>query len=143
MSTSAKAYYEFLDWEFSLGGRFPKSTYGEIISILDRLSSYITLSGYVSRALKRPPATPRWWLTDRNKTAEAHLIPEGITTRMTILHSALSRAHPLPPQMKELQIPNLNEFLTTDLPTEEGFAAATLIHTVNWYLIRDVNRLTQ
>ncbi|EYE94810.1 uncharacterized protein EURHEDRAFT_479275 [Aspergillus ruber CBS 135680] len=140
MSTSAKTYYSFLDWEFSLGGRFPKKTYGEILAILERVSSYLTLSGYVSLALER---TPTWWAADQNDTAQAHLTPGGVTTRMIILHSALSRVHPLPPQMRELEIPNLNELLTRDVPTEEGFAAAALIHTVNWYLIRDVNRLTQ
>jgi len=145
MSTSAKTYYTFLDWEFSLGGRFPKETYGEILAILERVSSYLTLSGYVSLALERPPtSTPScWWAADQNDTAQAHLTPGGVTTRMIILHSALSRVHPLPPQMRELEIPNLNELLTRDVPSEEGFAAAALIHTVNWYLIRDVNRLTQ
>ncbi|RJE27610.1 hypothetical protein PHISCL_00035 [Aspergillus sclerotialis] len=143
MSTSAKTYYRFLDWEFSLGGRFPKKTYGEILAILERISSYMTLSGYVSRALKHDPTAAGWWTADQNDTAEAHLTPGGVTMRMVVLHSALSRAHPLPPRMKELKIPNLNEFLARDIPTEEGFAAAALIHTVNWYLIRDVNRLTQ
>lgn len=143
MSTSAKTYYNFLDWEFSLGGRFPKKTYGEILAILERVSSYLTLSGYVSLALERPPTSSGWWAADQNDTAQAHLTPGGVTTRMIILHSALSRVHPLPPQMKELEIPNLNELLTRDVPTEEGFAAAALIHTVNWYLVRDINRLTQ
>ena len=143
MSASAKVYYGFLDWEFSLGGRFPKQTYGEILSILDRVSSYLTLSGYVSRALKRPPAASCWWADRQNDTTQIHLTPEGVTARMIILQSALSRAHPLPPQMKELEIPNLNEFLTRGIPTKEGFPAAALMHTVNWYLIRDLNRLTQ
>ena len=143
MSTSAKTYYRFLDWEFSLGGRFPKKTYREILAILERVSSYMTLSGYVSRALKRAPTADGWWTAERNDTAQTHLTPGGVTTRLIILHSSLSRAHPLPPKMKELKIPNLNEFLARDVPTEEGFAAAALIHTVNWYLIRDMNRLTQ
>lgn len=143
MSASAKTYYGFLDWEFSLGGRFPKQTYGEILSILERVSSYLTLSGYVSRALKRPPAASCWWTDDQNDMTQTHLTPDGVTTRMIILHSALSRAHPLPPHMKELEISNLNEFLTRGVPTEEGFPAVALIHTVNWYLIRDLNRLTQ
>lgn len=143
MSTSAQKYYGFLDWEFSLGGRFPKKTYGEILPILERISSYLTLSGYLSRALQRAPAKSFQGIADQNDRFQDHLTPGGVTTRLIILHSALSRAHPMPPRMKNLEIPNLNEFLTSDVPTEEGFAAAALIHTVNWYLIRDVNRLTQ
>lgn len=144
MSTSAKQYYGFLDWEFSLGGRFPKATYGEILPILERISSYLTLSGYLSKALQQQgPGKSCWWAADPDDTLQAHLTPAGVTTRMIILHSALSRAHPMPPRMKDLEIPDLNAFLTRKVPTEEGFAPAALIHTVNWYLIRDVNRLTQ
>lgn len=144
MSTSAKRYYGFLDWEFSLGGRFPKATYGEILPILERISSYLTLSGYLSGALQQQgPGKSHWWVANQDDTLQAHLTPGGVTTRMIILHSALSRAHPMPPRMKDLEIPDLNTFLTREVPAEEGFAAAALIHTVNWYLVRDVNRLTQ
>ncbi|KAL6697602.1 hypothetical protein J3F84DRAFT_369427 [Trichoderma pleuroticola] len=143
LSTHTKTCFEFLDWEFGLGGRFPKQTYGEMISILERLGSYMTLISYVSRELKATKAASSWWANDPTGTAQAHLTPEGVTTRMIILHSALSRAHPLPPELTDLEIPHMGEFLTRDVPADEGFAAAALIHSVNWYLIRDVNRLTQ
>ncbi|KAH8123452.1 hypothetical protein ACSS6W_007516 [Trichoderma asperelloides] len=143
LNTRAKTSFQFLDWEFSLGGRFPKQTYGEMLSILERLVSYMTLSSYVSRELKAPDATSSWWAHDPTGTAQVHLTPGGVTTRMIILHSALSRAHPLPPELEELGIPHLGEFLTRDVPADERFAAAALIHSVNWYLIRDINRLTE
>lgn len=143
LSTRAKICFQFLDWEFALGGRFPKQTYSEMLMILDRLGSYMTLASYVSRELKAPNAASSWWVEDPTGTAQAHLTPEGVMTRMIILHSALSRAHPLPPELKELKIPHLGEFLIRDVPADEGFAAAALIHSVNWYLIRDVNCLTQ
>ncbi|KAL7917238.1 hypothetical protein ACQKWADRAFT_324807 [Trichoderma austrokoningii] len=143
LSTRAKTNFQFLDWEFSLGGRFPKQTYGEMLSILERLASYMTLASYVSRDLKAPDATSSWWAHDPTGTAQVHLTPGGVTTRMIILHSALSRAHPLPPELAELRIPHLGDFLTRDVPADERFAAAALIHSVNWYLIRDINRLTE
>ncbi|KAL7936849.1 hypothetical protein V8C35DRAFT_209063 [Trichoderma chlorosporum] len=143
LSTRAKTSFQFLDWEFALGGRFPKQTYGEMLYILERVGSYMTLISYVSKDLKAPNATSSWWVNDPTGTAQAHLIPEGVTTRMIILHSALSRAHPLPPELAELKIPHLGEFLTRGVPADEGFAAAALIHSVNWFMIRDVNRLTQ
>lgn len=143
LSTRAKTGYKFLDWEFSLGGRFPKQTYGEMLSILERLVSYMTLASYVSRDLKAPDATSSWWAHDPTGTAQVHLTPGGVTTRMIILHSALSRAHPLPPELAELSIPHLGDFLTRDVPADERFAAAALIHSVNWYLIREINRLTE
>ncbi|KAL6903874.1 hypothetical protein GGI43DRAFT_381581 [Trichoderma evansii] len=143
LNARAKTNFQFLDWEFSLGGRFPKQTYGEMLSILERLVSYMTLASYVSRELKAPDATSSWWANDPTGTAQVHLTPGGVTARMIILHSALSRAHPLPPELGELRIPHLGEFLTRDVPADERFAAAALIHSVNWYLIRDINRLTE
>jgi hypothetical protein len=143
LNTRAKTSFQFLDWEFSLGGRFPKQTYGEMLSILERLVSYMTLASYVSRDLKAPDATSSWWAHDPTGTAQVHLTPGGVTTRMIILHSALSRAHPLPPELAEIRIPHLGDFLTRDVPADERFAAAALIHSVNWYLIRDINRLTE
>ncbi|KAJ4857298.1 fusaric acid resistance protein-like domain-containing protein [Trichoderma breve] len=122
LNTSTKTGYQFLDWEFG---------------------SYMTLISYVSRDMKASKATSSWWANDPTGTAQAHLIPKGITTRMIILHSALSRAHPLPPKLTEIEIPHMGEFLTRDVPADAGFAAAALIHSVTWYLIRDVNRLTQ
>jgi hypothetical protein len=143
LSTRTKTYFQFLNWEFALGGRFPKEIYGEMLSILERLGSYMTLASYVSRDLNAPNATSSWWVDDPTGTAQAHLTPKGVATRMIILHSALSRAHPLPPGLTELTIPQLGEFLVRHVPADERFAAAALIHSVNWYLIRDVNRLTQ
>lgn len=143
LSTNAKTYFQFLDWEFALGGRFPKKSYAEILSILDRVGGYMTLAGYASRALKRPLATPSWWTVDQTDTAHSHIALDDVTTRLIILHSALSQAHPLPPQLKELDIPDLSDFLSRDVPAEEGFAVAALMHTVNWYMIYDLNRLTQ
>lgn len=103
----------------------------------------MTLAGYVSRALKRLPAESTWWTADQTNTAHEHLALDDVSTRLIILHSALSRAHPLPPQLKELQMPDLSDFLSRDVPAEEGFAVTALIHTVNWYMINDINRLTQ
>ena len=133
LSVTAKAYLHFQDWEFTLGGRFPKDAYGEIISIIDRLGSYMTVTGYVSRGL-----TPS---TSLANTTASHLTPDGVATRLIVLHSALGRAHPLPPELVDLKITDLAEFLASSV-SEDRFASVALIRSVNWHMIRDVNRLT-
>ena len=103
----------------------------------------MTLNAYASKALipRRPNMVSRW--TEDEELARTHLCPRGIISRLIILHSALSRAHPLPPELPDLKIPDLHDYLSRQTPTDqEGFAAAALIHSVNWFLVRDVNLLT-
>lgn len=142
----AQGEFKFLDWEIGIGGKFPKQAYGEMITILGRLESYMTLIGYASRALPAQSTTIKsWWdddSTDDNQTPKAHLCPKGITTRLVILHSGLARAQALPPEMRRLRIPDLNDFLAREVSKEDGFAVAALLHSVNWYLIKDLNSLT-
>lgn len=135
---TARLSYQFLDWEFSLGGRFPQKTYGKILSILERLGSYMMVTSYVSQTLGPSP----WWMSDETGTVQSHLTPREITTRMIMLYSALGQAHSLPPGLGELRMPDLSDFLGRRVPTEEGFAAAALLHSVNWFMIRDLNSLT-
>jgi len=103
----------------------------------------MTLVGYVSRSLSSSGSTmASWFMDDEMLAAQGHLCPQGIATRMIVLHSSLFRAHPLPPELQELDIPDLNDFLSRKVPTEE-FAAAALIHSLNWHIIRDLNILTR
>ncbi|KAJ5330540.1 hypothetical protein N7476_000323 [Penicillium atrosanguineum] len=141
--SSSKKNYQFLDWEFALGGSFPKRVYGEILLIIERLGSYMTLTGYVSHSLNRSSGSSPWWTTDQTGTVEKFIALDGIATRLIILHSALVGSHALPPELREFEIPDLRDFLSKEIPPEEGFAAAALIRSVNWYMVRDLNRLTQ
>ncbi|KAF4595203.1 putative MFS transporter [Ophiocordyceps camponoti-floridani] len=140
-NTAARSDLGLVDWEFSLGGRFPKKIYGEILSLLDRIASYMTLTGYASRTFQGLSDTSAWRFVDEDDVTRSQLLIEGVTTRMVVLHSALSQAHPLPPQLRELTRAHMPEF-SSEIRSE-GVAAAALIHGVNSYIVRDINRLTQ
>ncbi|KAJ9254625.1 hypothetical protein DTO207G8_3471 [Paecilomyces variotii] len=143
LMSNGKKYFQFLDWEFALGGRFPKRAYSEILLIIERLGGYMTLTGYASRSLNRSSGPSLWWTADQTGTVESYIALDGIATRLIILHSALAGGHAMPPQLREFGIPDLRDFLSREIPSEEGFAAAALIRSVNWYMTRDLNRLTQ
>jgi hypothetical protein len=141
--SSGKKNYQFLDWQFALGGSFPKQIYGEILPVIERLGGYMTLKGYLSRSLNHSSGSSPWWTADQTGTIEKYIALDGIATRLIILHSALIGSHALPPQLRKFEIPDLRDFLSKGIPSEEGFAAAALIRSVNWHMARDLNRLTQ
>ncbi|KAK1141549.1 hypothetical protein N8T08_008962 [Aspergillus melleus] len=129
---SGKKSFQFLDWEFSLGGSFPKHIYGEILSIIERLGGYMTLTEYASRSLNRSSGPSPWWNADQTGVVQSYVALDGIATRLIILHSALIGSHALPPQLKVFEIPGLRDFLSKGIPSEEGFASAALIRSINW-----------
>lgn len=149
LSAGAGKLFQFLDWEFSLGGRFPKKTYREMLNILDRSGSYMALTSYLSKESKSPAAIASCWAAESYgngnaaMTAYGDLIPHGIASRIIILHSALGGGHPLPPGLHPLTITHLLEFSNKSVSKDDEFAVAALIHSVNWFFIHDVNRLTE
>ncbi|KAH8428496.1 uncharacterized protein LDX57_006195 [Aspergillus melleus] len=140
---SGKKSFQFLDWEFSLGGSFPKQIYGEILPIIERLGGYMTLTEYASRSLNRSSGPSPWWNADQTGTVQSYVALDGVATRLIILHSALTGSHALPPQLRDFEMPGLGDFLSKGIPSEEGFASAALIRSINWYMTRDLNRLSE
>ncbi|KAM3538545.1 hypothetical protein ARSEF1564_008545 [Beauveria bassiana] len=143
LSTSAKRSFEFLNWEFSLGGRFPKKAYGEILSILDRSGSYMALTSYLSKESKSPDVIAACWAESASGIPHIDVTPHGIASRVIILHSALGEGHPLPHGLHQLKVSSLFQLPRSKPSKDDEFAIAALIHNVHWYFIHDVNRLTE
>lgn len=142
----SRALFQFLEWEFALGGRFPRQTYEEAMSILERIGRHLTLVEYLSRYLTpacsssaQPPADGTSSTTQ--SPAYASLCANGLSLRLLLLQSAIGNAHPLPPELRDLDFPVVEK-------TVQGFsnaasAPAIFIEHINWHLIHDVNRLTR
>ncbi|TQV92273.1 MFS transporter [Cordyceps javanica] len=143
LSADARRSFQFMDWEFSLGGRFPKKAYGEILSILDRSGSYMALTSYLSKESKSPDVIAACWAESGTGIPNIDLTPHGIASRIIILRSALGGGHPLPPGLHQLRMSNPLQFSGSKSSEDYEFAIAALIHNVHWYFIHDVNRLTE
>ncbi|KAJ3497992.1 hypothetical protein NLG97_g1459 [Lecanicillium saksenae] len=143
ISASAKRSFQFLDWEFSLGGRFPKKKYGEMLSILDRSGSYMALTSYLSKESKSPDVIAACWAESGTGIPHIDLTPHGIASRIIILHSALGEGHPLPPGLHQLGMAQFVPVSANKTSKNDEFAIAALIHNVHWYFIHDLNRLTE
>lgn len=136
-----QATMKTITWEFSLGGKFPLEPYRRMVELVSRLGDLLTLTGYVSRALdggKLANASD-----EDGHAARQHLAPQGLATRLVVLCSALTNAHPLPPGLSVLKIPDLRHFLDKRIATDECFAVASLVHSANYFIIRDINELTE
>ncbi|KAJ6785522.1 hypothetical protein PWT90_03813 [Aphanocladium album] len=142
-SASANQSFQFLDWEFSLGGKFPKKKYREILAILDRSGSYMALTSYLSKESKSPDVVAACWAESGTGIPHIDLTPHGIASRIIILHSALGEGHPLPPGLHQLGMSQFFPASVTKSSNDEEFAITALIHNVHWYFIHDVNRLTE
>lgn len=143
VNSEARAIINLLDWEVTLGGRFPKENYVALLPIIERVKGYLTLQGYASKVeVVRTDAAVLWAKANESELS-GHLCPPGVTGRLIILHSALLNGHPLPPELPELRVPNLEHLLRSDGSMKKSFAIYALIHNLTWYTLRDVNLLTE
>lgn len=124
LSASAKKSFQFLKWEFSLGGRFPKKSYSEILSILDRSGSYVALTSYLSKESKSPGVIAACWARSGVGIPRIDLTPHGIASRIIILHSALGEGHPLAPGLHQLGMSHLPQIHAGNTSKDDEFATA-------------------
>lgn len=141
--SEARAVINLLDWEVTLGGKFPKEQYVALVPIIERMKGYLTLQGYVSKAESVRADAAIIWAKANWSELPAYLCPPGVTGRLIILHSALLNGHPLPPELPEMRVANLEHLLRSDASMKKSFAIYSLIHNLTWYMLRDVNLLTE
>lgn len=136
-----QAMMRTIPYEYNLGGKFPLETYKEICASISKLGELFTLVGYVSHTLDGPRLASE--MNDYDENVQKHLTPAGIGTRLVVLCSALKNGHPLPPSLRVLKVPDLRHFLDKRVATDESFASASLIHSANYMITRNLNELTQ
>lgn len=142
--SEARAIINLLDWEVTLGGRFPKEKHVALLPIIERMRGYLTLQGYASKVESVRTNASVLWAKANWSELPAYLCPPGVTGRLIILHSALLNGHPLPPELPEMRVANLEHLLRSDTGSmKQSFAIYALIHNLTWYMLRDVNLLTE
>ena len=72
-----------------------------------------------------------------------HLSPTGITSRLVDLSNALAQGNFLAPDLTDVTIPDIVDFLELGCSSNEFSAAAALVHAANWYMIQDLSALTK
>lgn len=141
--SEARASIALLDWELALGGRFPKEKYVAFLPIIERVKGYLTLQAYASNVHTVRTDAAVSWAKSNWSELPSHLCPPGVTGRLIILHSALLNGHPLPPELPELAVSTMEHLLRRDTSSKKSFAIYALIHNLTWYMLRDINLLTE
>lgn len=105
---SLRNHANFLKFDFALGGKFPKKTYGKIIDRVQDIMNFSSLISYSSRTFaemhdrsKEHGGSDSEWLSDfRRLTTEVHETSQEITTLLVLLSASVLRGQALPPFLK-------------------------------------------
>lgn len=142
----AKGYLKYLDWEFLGRHLISKGSASQILDLTGKIMNQLCLSETISRSvvhLQQPQGRPNSNEADNDAVIRPHLCPTGITSRILDLSNALIEGQVLAPELNDLRVPDIVEFLRLNCSSNERFAAAALIHAANWYMIQDLAALTK
>jgi Aromatic acid exporter family member 2 len=97
---SLESHAQFQKWEPSIGGRFPREIYQEIITRCTRISQYLSLT---AQTIRRPPMTSEadtLWLSTLS-TVLADVVPtqQSVISTLTLLSNSMRSGQSLPPFM--------------------------------------------
>lgn len=151
---------EFTRWQISVGGRFPKKTYDEIIERCSRILSYTSLMGYASSTFdlaldedgKEQLTDSNQWLQDfRRLLGQVETTSQGITSILSLLSSSVMNAQPLPPFLQPpepFRLVRKLEALDRDILSirhiaEPGYAAFAVLQIASRSIVSDIQALTR
>ncbi|KAI1871436.1 uncharacterized protein JN550_004430 [Neoarthrinium moseri] len=157
---SLNQHANFQRFEPTIGGRFPRETYLDIIQRATRLTSYLTLISHTVTWSPNPSPEDRVWIN-----ALAVLLTDISTTRDTIicilalLSNSLQSGRPLPPniplpkpyeltrQLEHLRLPNSEPgalgLLDARNMSENGFAEFAVLQVCSSLVCDDLDGLVK
>lgn len=102
MIAKLKEHSTFSKFEPTFGGKFPKTTYDELVSSLQRIFNYAALIAYSSSTfMTDPDAEESGWLKDfRHFTSDLNLTSHEITSTLCLVSASIRNKQPLPPYLK-------------------------------------------
>ena len=143
-SEKSRSIVKFLDWEIFGRKLISKNGATEMLAIVDRLQNQMCLieSIAASIALSEEPHT-KGLSNELAAMLLPHIWPKGMSSRLLDLANALSEGHVLAPDLNDVFIPDIVDFLELECEATELLAAATMTHAAHWYMIQDISALTR
>ncbi|KAH7113817.1 hypothetical protein B0J11DRAFT_472026 [Dendryphion nanum] len=153
-----RTHSAFIDWEFPLGGKFPRKEYNEIIQLVTNISNYTALISYASQTFSLPlnssststtPHHAQWFTDFRTLIRTANLTSHEITSMLALLSSSITNGQPLPPYLVAPQAYQLTrrleaidkEILNPRWIAEPGYAAFAVLQICTGCVGMDVRKL--
>jgi hypothetical protein len=151
------------EWEPTLGGKFPKKTYLDIIRSMQNIFNYMTLISYSTRTFSPNPSSTSptspmepseedvepWIHTFRLFIRSLSITSHSITSMLSLLSASVTNAQPLPPYLRapspyhlgeQLQIANL-EILGIEHVTEPCYSAFAVCQVASSLVSEELERL--
>lgn len=152
--TAMRTSLNYSRWQLSIGGRFPKETYDDMIDDVEGIVRSTALLGYASRTFAAGadsnPET-EWTRDFKALSASIGTTSHDITSRLALLSSSLSNGQPLPPYLQPLQPFQLltklealdRDILSVRHLAEPGYAAFAVMQIASRVIIMDLNAVTE
>ncbi|KAF2681514.1 hypothetical protein K458DRAFT_309610 [Lentithecium fluviatile CBS 122367] len=152
-----KTHSQMVEWEFPLGGKFPKTEYLAIIGYVTNIVNYTALLGYASNTFTHPsivgedtdPSTVQWFLDFRRIISQSNITSHEITSLLSLLSSSITSGQPLPPYLLAPQAFKLakrleavdRDILSLRHITEPGYAAFAVLQISTRCISMDIEKL--
>ncbi|KAJ4290206.1 hypothetical protein N0V90_010421 [Kalmusia sp. IMI 367209] len=146
-----------VDYEFPLGGKFPKKEYDAIIEYISNITNYAALLGLASHTFVHPsllesetdPSRLQWFHDFRRIVLASNVTSHEITSLLSLLSSSVINGVPLPPYLTPptaYQLSNKLEEVDHDILSvrhvaEPGYAAFAVIQISTKCIQMDIDRL--
>lgn len=99
MMNRLREHSQFVRYELSIGGKFPKETYDELILHMQSLFNYMALTAYSSSTFTtNGEGDESQWLKDfRRITAKSRITSNELTSTLCLASASMTNSQPLPP----------------------------------------------
>lgn len=90
----------FTKFELTIGGRFPKETYDEVIQSMQNVFNYMSLISYSANAFTTEQEQESEWLKGfRRLTADLNITSHDVTSTLCLVSASITNSQPLPPYL--------------------------------------------
>ncbi|KIW33378.1 uncharacterized protein PV07_00235 [Cladophialophora immunda] len=97
MLNRLREHSQFLKYEPTFGGKFPKETYDELIVHMQSLFNYMALTAYSSNAFSCEGEESEWLRDFKRITAKSRITSHALTSTLCLVSASITNSQPLPP----------------------------------------------
>ncbi|EXJ63461.1 uncharacterized protein A1O5_11510 [Cladophialophora psammophila CBS 110553] len=97
MLNRLREHSQFLKYEPTFGGKFPKDTYDELIVHMQSLFNYMALTAYSTNAFSCEGEESEWLRDFKRITAKSRITSHALTSTLCLVSASITNSQPLPP----------------------------------------------
>ncbi|KIW86343.1 hypothetical protein Z517_01739 [Fonsecaea pedrosoi CBS 271.37] len=97
MMNRLREHSQFIKYEPTFGGKFPKETYDELIVHMQSLFNYMALTAYSTTAFSHEGQESEWLKDFKRLTEKSTITSHSLTSTLCLVSASVTNAQPLPP----------------------------------------------